>query len=130
MLKTQFRSKFYKNVNDAMIDYYNYQIPLNLDNFNQLQKIDKSNIGTHKYFGLAYFWHYDYRHYLRDATIKQKIFIHKQFIKNKVPLIKEITKEKYFDYCPLGIKIIKSHKPLMKRLGMLFGKVNNQPELN
>ncbi len=128
MIKTQFRSKFYKNVNDAMIDYYNYQIPLNLDNFNQLQKIDKSNIGTHKYFGLAYFWHYDYRHSLRDATIKQKIFIHKQFIKNKVPLIRDKKfKVKYFDYCPLGIKIIKSHKPLMKRLGVLFGKVNNQP---
>ena len=44
MIKNQFRSKFYKNVNDAMIDYYNYQIPLNLDNFNQLQKIDKSNL--------------------------------------------------------------------------------------
>ena len=52
MIKTQFRSKFYKNVNDAMTDYGNYQMQLNLDNFNQLQKIDKSNIGTHKYFGI------------------------------------------------------------------------------
>ena len=31
---------------------------------------------------------------LLRLTIKQKIFIHRQFIKNKVPLIKEITKEK------------------------------------
>jgi hypothetical protein len=130
MIKTQFRSKFYKNVNDAMTDYGNYQMQLNLDNFNQLQKIDKSNIGTHKYFGLAYFWDYDYRHYLRDATIKQKIFIHKQFIKNKVPLLKD-KGSKYFHYCAEGVRIIKSYKPLMKRLGVIFGTINNQPkELN
>ena len=70
--------------------------------------------------------------YLDDniSTIKQKIFIHKQFIKNKVPLLKD-KGSKYFHYCAEGVRIIKSYKPLMKRLGVMFGTINNQPkELN
>ncbi len=71
MIKTQFRSKFYKNVNDAMTDYGNYQMQLN----------------------------------------------HKG--------------SKYFHYCAEGVRIIKSYKPLMKRLGVMFGTINNKyKELN
>lgn len=32
---------------------------------------DEHNIGTDKYAGLAYFWNYEYRHYLRDALQKK-----------------------------------------------------------
>ena len=112
------RTKHYKTVEDAFLNSINYNVSLNLDNLFQLQKLDKRNIGTHKYFGLSYFWHSGYKHYLRNATPKQRVYIHLQFIKNNVPLIKT-KKEKYFDFCEIGEKIILSYKPLMDRLKKL-----------
>jgi hypothetical protein len=42
--------------------------------------LDKSYVGSVDYCGLAYFWHYDYRHYLRDATQYQRRKVHKTFL--------------------------------------------------
>lgn len=41
---------------------------------------DKCNIGTERYLGLAYFWHYEYRFELRDATEYQRRVIHQKLI--------------------------------------------------
>ena len=54
--------------------------------FNRLLNLDDSFIGTPDYMGLAYFWHYDYRHYLRDASAYQRVRIHKMFLKLKLPV--------------------------------------------
>ena len=37
---------------------------------------DQPAVGTDRYRGVAYFWHHDYRHYLRDATRKQRRHAH------------------------------------------------------
>lgn len=42
----------------------------------KLFELDRSFIGTPNYMGLAYFWHMEYKHLLRDATISQRRRIH------------------------------------------------------
>ena len=48
-------------------------------------RLDESLIGTPEYFGLAYFWHYDYRHYLRDASAEQRVAVHQDFLLAGLP---------------------------------------------
>lgn len=45
-----------------------------------LLSIDRAFVGTPHYMGLAYFWHYDYRHYLRDAKPRKRVRIHNAFL--------------------------------------------------
>ena len=47
-----------------------------------LHKLDKTFVGDpENYLGLASFWHYDYRHYLRDASIAQRKRVHRKWAK-------------------------------------------------
>ena len=48
---------------------------------------DKNFVGTKNYVGLAYYWNYDYRHYLRDASPYVKRKIHSEFIKHGLDLV-------------------------------------------
>ena len=49
--------------------------------------LDKTFIGdTDNYMGLSYFWNYEYRHYLRDASISQKKRVHKKWLQNGLDL--------------------------------------------
>jgi len=48
--------------------------------FRKLLELDSSLIGTPDYMGLAYFWHYTYRHYLRDASPINRHKVHSAFI--------------------------------------------------
>ena len=43
--------------------------------FSKMYELDKQFVGTENYMGLAYYWNYEYRHYLRDAKpyIKRKV---------------------------------------------------------
>tara|TARA_R100001244_G_C5094372_1_gene117209 strand:+ start:293 stop:589 length:297 start_codon:yes stop_codon:yes gene_type:complete len=45
-----------------------------------LLNLDKTFIGTPNYMGIRYFWSYDYRHYLRDASPYQRKRVHKKWI--------------------------------------------------
>jgi hypothetical protein len=45
-----------------------------------LMALDKSLIGTYDYMGRAYFWHYKYRHYLRDASQSKRRRVHKMML--------------------------------------------------
>jgi hypothetical protein len=47
---------------------------------------DKAAIGTSAYEGRAYFWAYEYRHYLRDATRAQRIAVHAALLAARLPL--------------------------------------------
>ena len=42
---------------------------------------DKRNVGTEYYTGYAYFWAYEYRHYLRDATRSSQVAVHRKLLK-------------------------------------------------
>jgi hypothetical protein len=44
-------------------------------------KLDEKAIGTSKYQGHAYFWNYDYRHYLRDRDKRTLIKVHDALLK-------------------------------------------------
>lgn len=46
-----------------------------------LLKLDETFIGTPNYMGLGYFWGWSFRHYLRDASIIQRVSIHERFLK-------------------------------------------------
>jgi hypothetical protein len=83
-----------------------YAINLNTISNQALVKIydlDQSFINTNNYLGIACFWSYEYRHYLRDATIGQRKKVHKLFLKNNLvidhatekhlEIIKTITKQ-------------------------------------
>ena len=57
----------------------NYMLNLNtttIEADRKLFELDRSFIGTPNYMGLAYFWHMEYKHLLRDATISQRRRIH------------------------------------------------------
>ena len=72
------------------------------DAFTGIYELDKKWIGTPNYQGLAYFWSYEYRHYLRGQTPHTLKKVHNRFLKENLPLngesdrhleiIREITK--------------------------------------
>lgn len=52
----------------------------------EIRELDQKYIGTENYLGLAYFWAYEYRHYLRDCTFAKRRKIHKRLIKEGLPV--------------------------------------------
>jgi len=46
-----------------------------------LIKLDEKYIGTDNYMGIAYFWNYDYKWWLRDAKAKVRRQVHTAFRK-------------------------------------------------
>jgi len=48
--------------------------------YSKIHEMDSNFISTPDYLGLAYFWNYEYRHYLRDATIQKRQKIHSLFL--------------------------------------------------
>jgi hypothetical protein len=55
-------------------------VPWTLDGVGKLHRLDDSFIGTPDYMGIAYFWAYDYRHYLRDSSPYRRRLVHKHLI--------------------------------------------------
>lgn len=49
--------------------------------FDKLIKLDTKQIGTSDYMGIAYFWNYEYRHYLRDASFATRKKIHSKMLR-------------------------------------------------
>jgi len=47
---------------------------------NALIKLDMTFVGTPNYLGMTYFWAYEYRHYMRDASIAQRVKVHKKWL--------------------------------------------------
>tara|TARA_R100000655_G_C2921382_1_gene182360 strand:+ start:54 stop:335 length:282 start_codon:yes stop_codon:yes gene_type:complete len=87
-----------------MKEHYQTKLIFNfdLDQYNAIEKIDKSFVGTKHYMGLAYFWDHEVKHWLRDATKYQRVKIHKLFMANKIPFNK---KQRYFISNKLAEKI-------------------------
>jgi hypothetical protein len=48
--------------------------------------LDAAFIGTPDYMGMAWFWNYEYRHYLRDATHRQRQRVHAALLKAGLPV--------------------------------------------
>jgi len=48
--------------------------------FSKMYELDKQFIGTENYMGLAYYWNYEYRHYLRDAKPYIRMKVHNSFL--------------------------------------------------
>lgn len=71
--------------------------------FSKMYELDKQFVGTENYMGLAYYWNYEYRHYLRDAKPHIRMKVHKSFLLENLP-IADAT-EKHF-------QIIKKHTKL------------------
>lgn len=53
---------------------------LTLKAYQKIYELDEKFIGTENYMGIAYFWHYAFRHYLRDAADYQRVKVHKAFL--------------------------------------------------
>ena len=45
-----------------------------------IRQLDETFVGTDSYLGLAYFWAYEYRHYMRDCTMAKRRKVHKKFM--------------------------------------------------
>lgn len=58
-----------------------YTIKVNHHIGSQVLLIDDGNIGTEHYIGLAYFWHYEYRHTMRDQSQYRCKLIHDKILK-------------------------------------------------
>ena len=52
---------------------------------NAIWHLDERYIGTADYMGVAYFWHEDYKWWLRDATPKVRRQVHEAFRKANLP---------------------------------------------
>jgi hypothetical protein len=48
--------------------------------------LDSGFVGTPDYMGLAWFWHYEYRHSLRDATPARRRRVHAAFLGAGLPV--------------------------------------------
>tara|TARA_R100001086_G_scaffold3546_1_gene2438 strand:- start:9721 stop:9972 length:252 start_codon:yes stop_codon:yes gene_type:complete len=46
-----------------------------------LLKLDEGFLGSCDYMGIAYFWNYEYRHWLRGASISQRRRVHAKMLK-------------------------------------------------
>ena len=58
---------------------------MDMEGYTQVKKLDEEFVGTLNYMGLGWFWNYEYRHYLRDATFPQRKKVHKKFVKANLP---------------------------------------------
>ena len=54
------------------------------DAYYAIQKLDGSFVGTDDYIGVAWFWHYEHRHYLRSASYHQRRKVHNAFRKDNL----------------------------------------------
>jgi hypothetical protein len=57
-----------------------YEVCLTPDQYKRLLAIDEEWKGSEHYMGLAYFWNYDYRFAMRDATANQRVRVHRAFL--------------------------------------------------
>jgi hypothetical protein len=57
-----------------------YEVCLTPDQYKRLLAIDEEWKGSEHYMGLAYFWNYEYRFALRDATAGQRVRVHRKFL--------------------------------------------------
>ena len=64
----------------------------------KLLNLDKTLVRTPDYMGIAYFWHYDFRHYLRDASYAKRRRIHNQWLKHGIDFDKP---------CDTALKIVR-----------------------
>jgi hypothetical protein len=62
-----------------MTDVLNLEA-LSTEAYLKLLRLDKELVRTPDYIGLAYFWHHDFRHYLRDASYAKRRKIHNQWL--------------------------------------------------
>jgi hypothetical protein len=53
-------------------------ISINQNNYLAILQLDRELIGTEDYMGLAFFWDYNYRHQLRDASPAQRRRVHEK----------------------------------------------------
>ena len=58
---------------------FKIEIYTSYDGVGELMKLDKTFVGTDKYMGLAYFWNYAYRHWLRSCSVYQRVRVHYAF---------------------------------------------------
>ena len=56
-------------------------IRFTFDAYLKVLKLDKTFIGTPNYMGVNYFWHHEYRHYLRDASECKRVRVHHKLLK-------------------------------------------------
>jgi hypothetical protein len=72
--------------------------------FIKMHELDQKFIGSFDYIGLAYFWSYEYRHYLRDASIEERRLVHNNFLNHGLTL--EDASEKHFTIIKKILKTI------------------------
>lgn len=59
---------------------YRYEVCLTPDQYQRLHSVDEEWKGSEHYMGLAYFWAYEYRFHLRDATSNQRVRVHRDLL--------------------------------------------------
>jgi hypothetical protein len=70
--------------------------------FSDIYELDRGYVGTENYLGVAFFWNFEYRHYLRDASTSKRKKVHSIFLKEGLDvrnksdrhfeIIKKVTK--------------------------------------
>ena len=68
-----------------MEGYYVQKVVISSINaFKKLNAIDKKFVGTPNYMGIYWFWNYEFRHVMRDATPEKTKKVHDAFLSAKL----------------------------------------------
>jgi hypothetical protein len=63
-----------------------YQLPLTLEAFEKVLALDETLVGTEDYMGVAYWWDFEYKYFLRDATHTERKKAHDTILAAGLPL--------------------------------------------
>jgi len=69
--------------------------------YDAIRRLDETFIDTDNYMGIAWFWNYHYRHYLRDVSRFRRRLVHKKLreagldVSAKSPAVTEIVERWY-----------------------------------
>ena len=58
-----------------------HNIPMTYNAFAAVRELDLQFVGTDQYMGVAYFWHHEYKHTLRQATPRQRRITHHKILR-------------------------------------------------
>ena len=70
----------------TLIVHLENNLGLTMEAYIALNALDAGFVGTKDYMGRAYFWSYEYRHYLRDTTDAKRRAVHSAFMEQGLEL--------------------------------------------
>jgi hypothetical protein len=69
-----------------MASRQHHRVYLTHEQYTRLLAVDEEWLGSEHYMGLAWFWNYEYRFHLRDASALKRVEVHDTLLATGLPL--------------------------------------------